>query len=97
MAVNKSKNLYWLTIHVLAYSTVTTILWIQFSPLIIDIPYIFLITFITHWLTDLITSRLAAYFKRKNNESLYYKTLGIDQLIHSITLLLTYNYLIKTI
>jgi hypothetical protein len=97
MATNKSKSLYWLTLHVLTYATVTTLCWIQFdlNPRLIG--WVWLVTFVTHWITDFITSKLTTYFYLKNNMYWFFGIVGIDQLIHSITLLMTYNYLIKTI
>lgn len=97
MATNKSKSLYWLTLHVLVYATVTTLCWIQFSfdPMIIG--WVWLATFTSHWVTDFITSKLTTYFYLKNNMFWFFGIVGLDQLIHGITLLMTYNFLIKTI
>lgn len=97
MATNKSKSLYWLTIHVLVYSTVTTIGWCYFEPSLESIGWIWLVTFSSHWLTDFITSKITTYFYLKNNMGGFFGTIGFDQLIHATTLLLTYNYFIKPI
>lgn len=94
MATNKSKSLAWLTLHVLAYATVTTLCWIPLGGELYIIS-IFLVTFVTHWITDFITSKITTYFYLKNNMFGFFSTIGFDQLIHASTLLLTYNYYIK--
>lgn len=97
MANNKSKSLYWLTMHVITYTTVTTILWICFNQSIETLLIVWCVTFITHWLTDFITSKITTYFYLKNNMYGFFSTVGFDQVIHGLTLLMTYNYLIKEI
>ena len=60
---------------------------------------------VLHWLTDFTTSRLSGYsynnmLKYKDNNEvkehkwqyLFWLIIGFDQLIHSVTLLLTYYY-----
>ena len=61
--------------------------------------------FITHFLTDLITSKISgyAYIKCTDNnlskklkyrwEYMFWSIIGLDQLIHIISLILIYNYL----
>jgi hypothetical protein len=95
MATNKSKSLYWLTLHVSVYTTVTTLSWLVFSTNIITLTYVWFITFISHWVTDFCTSKGTAYFYLKNNMFGFFGLIGFDQLIHATTLILTYNYFIK--
>lgn len=97
MATNKSKSLYWLTIHVLCYTTVTTLCWIYFNIDLKVILSIWLVTFSTHWLTDFTTSKFTTYFYLKNNMFGFFSIIGLDQLIHAITLLITYDYFVKSI
>lgn len=97
MATNKSKSLYWLTLHVLTYATVSTIGWTYFDSNIATLAMVWLTTFITHWLTDFTTSKATTYFYLKNNMFGFFSVIGFDQLIHATTLLLTYNYFIKPI
>ena len=97
MATNKSKSVYWLTMHVLVYATVTTIGWLIFTTNIQILLVIWLVTFISHWLTDFTTSKITTHFYLKNNMFGFFSTIGFDQLIHSITLLTTYNYTIQTL
>jgi hypothetical protein len=100
MATRKSSSNYYLTMHVLIYSFATIVLWILFF-LAVEIPMSRLtvfgamgITFVTHWLTDYITSRYTTkYFLAKKDKE-FYNMIGFDQLIHALTLFLTYNYII---
>jgi len=58
---------------------------------------IFSITFLTHWFTDLFTSRWTSKLWEKKDVHNFFVVIGLDQLIHATTLLITYNYLIQTI
>jgi hypothetical protein len=94
MATKKSKSLYWLTLHVLVYSGVTTIGWILlFGTEITTVFSVLGLTFITHWATDFCTSKLTTYFYTKERYFEFFGVIGMDQLIHTSTLLLTYGYL----
>ena len=97
MANNKSKSVYWLTMHVLTYTTVTTLGWTIFTLDPITLIKVWLVTFVTHWSTDFITSKGTTYFYLKNNMFGFFSVVGFDQFIHATSLLLTYNYLIHTI
>ena len=84
MAVNKSKRLDALLLHVTIYSL--TFIWLGWKFV--------LITFITHLITDAITSRIT----RMLYYPIFYRhwffaVIGLDQLIHYWTLALTYKYL----
>jgi len=94
MAENKGKSVYWLSVHVLIYSVATTFGWLAFttSPLVLF--GVLQITVLTHWCTDFVTSRLSGYFYLKGNLYGFFSTIGVDQLIHATTLLLTYKYFI---
>jgi len=106
MGRKKGKNIFWLLTHVFVYTLVTTIGWYLFLNL--DLfsfktfsIFIFLM-FSTHFVTDFITSKVSGYcyLKMLENkkkpykwEHLFWSTIGFDQLIHAITLILIYNYL----
>ncbi len=98
MATNKSKSLYWLSNHVFVYSTVTALGWLLLLGLPVydgdkEIVFTFTgLTFITHWITDAITSRLTTYFYNKKEYFWFFGVIGLDQFIHAVTLLLTYKY-----
>lgn len=111
MAVNKSKSNGALLIHVMAYSF-TWILgavpffWsdcdVSFLGKCVDTPKIFAfvaITFVTHFITDYVSSRIS---KKKFEKKEYYTgipnfgaftVIQIDQLAHYAQLFLTYYYL----
>lgn len=82
-AVNKSKNNRALATHVGTYS-------IPF--LVLGLPF-WAITFVTHFVTDYFTSRLVAHFNKKEMRGAMFMTIGFDQLVHGVTLVLTYAVL----
>ena len=89
MAENKSKDVNALAMHVAAYSIVTTTgWWLMLGSLY---PEILFLTFMTHFVTDLITSKLTTYYYKKENWYMFFNVVGLDQLIHLITLILTYK------
>lgn len=108
MGTKKSKSNLWLFYHVLTYSLITLVLWVIFvAGVVINFKILFslfLFTFTSHFFVDFFTSRISSLFYIKAKEEKIYKqkmkfeqyfwlTIGIDQLIHNVTLLLTYNFL----
>lgn len=99
MSLKKSKSILWLSYHVIVYTLMTTFLWsIFFGNMMINplttILLIFGITFITHWITDYFTSRWTSRLWEEKQVHNFFVIIGLDQLIHAITLLITFNYLI---
>lgn len=100
IATRKSTSNYYLTLHVLIYSFATIMLWVFLF--ILDsakiTPYTlfgsFIITFVTHWITDYITSRYTTKFFLAKKDKEFYSMIGFDQWVHAVTLFLTYNYII---
>lgn len=100
MATRKSSSNYYLTLHVAVYSIATVLLWVLLTLVNGDTLTMFafftilFVTFVTHWITDYITSRYTTkfYLAKKNKE--FFGVIGFDQWIHAATLLLTYNYII---
>jgi hypothetical protein len=100
MAKNKSSSLKWLTVHVVTYATGFAILLALMSDLMVLGPM--LITFVVinallHFLTDFSTSRTTSfcYKQMKEQESdswehLFWIVIGLDQMFHIVTLILTY-------
>jgi len=84
MAERKSNSLLWLTIHVLIYTATLGV----FSFVLFDqnglIDFL-LFNGALHFLTDFLTSKLAA--KYKLNPRIFFLVLGFDQLIHTVTLI----------
>lgn len=101
MAKNKSKNIYWLLNHTVTYSVIfmfmITFVWVG-SPSAIDAvvkSILFAaITFGCHSIVDYITSRINSSLWAKNNIHMFFVSIGFDQFIHFVQLILTY-YLIN--
>lgn len=104
MATRKSTSIRWLSEHVGIYSIISMFLFIvidlrslmEYNPInwFKHMGYFFVITFITHWLTDFCTSRITTYYYKKRNFYAFFNVIGLDQLIHTCTLLLTYYYIL---
>jgi len=102
MSLKKSKSILWLSYHVVVYSAMTTLLWsIFFGNMMVNplttISLIFGITFITHWITDYFTSKWTSRLWEEKQVHNFFVVIGLDQLIHATTLLITFNYLIHTL
>lgn len=90
MALNKSKSIKWLTVHVLTY----TIVLFGFSLLLLDVQTALLFAGINgalHWITDFFTSKLTtAYY---NNRRVFFLIIGLDQFMHTAILIMAWEYL----
>lgn len=105
MGVKKSRNIYWLVAHIYVYSIITFLGWIFFFNLNLKMSFeLISLTVFSHFLTDYITSKISSkfYLKSKKSKSLkeskyfewlFWSTIGFDQLIHAITLILTFKYI----
>lgn len=114
MALKKSKENKWLTIHCLTYSTAFALAFVFFWGPRIAFEFACL-TFIFHWVTDYFTSRTTTrlwffkpidvhynvgtkryelYAQIGGNRHEFFCMIGLDQLIHAITLALTYKWLL---
>ncbi|QOI96548.1 MAG: DUF3307 domain-containing protein [Flammeovirgaceae bacterium] len=91
MALNKSSSLKWLAFHILVYTAVLAVfcLWLLHWQ---DALYFAAINGLLHGLTDLLTSRLTALYK--NNRRIFFLIIGLDQFIHSATLIISFGYFI---
>jgi hypothetical protein len=92
-AKGKSTSLSWLTKHVGVYS----IIWLMASWFYFDnfLPalYFATITFVAHWCTDFITSRIGKPFWDKGDYHNGFVVVGFDQVLHYIQLYYTFKYL----
>lgn len=105
MAQNKSRSNKWLTIHVLTYTCVSVSGWsillaitsdlTGVKEILLNISLFAIITFITHWGTDYVTSRINSSLWQKKKVHSFFVGLGADQVIHYGCLLFTYEYLIN--
>lgn len=81
MALNKSKSVRWLTIHVLAYS----------------VPFFYfgwryaLLNASLHWTVDFATSRATSWAWKKEKRGLFFKIIGLDQALHLTCLFFTFG------
>ncbi len=86
MATSKAHSLKWLSLHVLVYGGIMT----SFGVFLLGIEtgLVFsLFNTVLHWITDFFTSKvIVKYLKRPR---IFFPLLGLDQLIHAITLILS--------
>ena len=100
-AKGKSKNWNDLLIHTFAYSITFFGLLSLLNPLFnIGITfyqgfYFFLITFITHTITDYFTNRLNSKLWIEGKVHNFFVSIGFDQVLHYVQLFLTYWFIIK--
>jgi hypothetical protein len=85
MASNKSKSNLALGLHVLVYGL--PLIFISFNFAVVNV--------IFHFIVDYITSRITFALWQRRNIHYFFVVIGLDQLIHSITLILTYQWLIQ--
>lgn len=97
-AKNKSKSNRALFFHVLTYS----IIWFgaltcyELLNLIPNITKVFIftgITFVCHFITDYFTSRLNTKLWEKGDVHNFFVSIGFDQILHYIQLILTFKYI----
>lgn len=99
MAINKSKNNKYLFKHVYIYSLIWYIFGVIYAIYQKEnyiewtITKFFIITFICHFITDWITSRLSSYFYQNNKRHNFFLVIGFDQVLHYFQLFLTYYLL----
>lgn len=93
MAVNKSTNQLALLTHGLTYGLILAIgLFVipQFAALEMLVLFLVLNTS-AHTLTDMITSKMTSFLYKKGQMYLFFMVIGFDQMIHMMTLLLSYQ------
>jgi hypothetical protein len=96
MGTLKSTSVKWLFIHVLVYSSVWFVIGLVLFNIQQTIEFT-LITFLCHFATDFITSRISSFFYKKENLYGFFSTIGFDQFLHYLQLILTYSYITKLI
>mgnify|MGYP001590776618 CR=1 FL=1 len=88
MAKNKSSSNAWLFIHVAIYASC-------FWPFIFALGVwrtwgFITITFIAHFATDYVTSRMTTKYWKAERRHAFFVTIGVDQALHLSALVLTY-------
>lgn len=92
-AINKSSDNLFLVYHVGLYSSI----WLLAMPVVMGVFEAFCfacITFVFHYGTDYITSRVNKSFFSKENYHDGFVGVGFDQLLHYIQLFLTFKLLV---
>ena len=98
MANKKSKNIYWLITHGLVYGLSTFVILLICNKLsLINIDNNNLVLFVmlnmlVHIFVDTITSRLSTKLYKMRKYRSFFNVIGLDQLIHTVTLLTSFNY-----
>lgn len=100
MAEKKSTNIYWLLTHCIVYGIgLFLILFFGNTLSFINVNgYIELIVFsvlnvIIHFFVDYVTSRITSKLYNKKKYRMFFNVIGFDQLIHTMTLLISFNYI----
>ena len=100
MAQNKSTSNVWLTKHVIVYTMVTNVLWIPIifvlNLKLLTFEYFLAMSliFVTHWITDYITSKLNSKYWRLKDTHSFFVSIGFDQLLHYTQLFLIFRFLL---
>lgn len=100
MSTRKSSSNYYLTLHVLIYTFSTIMCWSLILPLIGyhittgTVMLSFGLIFLTHWVTDYITSRKTSKLYKEEKYHDFFVMIGFDQVLHYVQLFLIFNYII---
>jgi hypothetical protein len=94
MAMNKSKDNYWLFAHVFVYSMAWFFIGLFFFK---PMPVILftVTTFICHFITDYLTSRWTSKLYKQEKYygfPAFFSVIGLDQFLHYLQLILCYEY-----
>ncbi|KQS33959.1 DUF3307 domain-containing protein [Dyadobacter sp. Leaf189] len=91
-ARNKSSNNRYLADHVLVYSFV----WFVFTVPILEWSAFtfFVVTFICHFCTDYVTSRMVKKYFATGNTHGGFNVIGLDQILHYVQLYMTFRFLL---
>lgn len=92
-ATNKSSSNKWLFYHVGVYSLIWLIAMYGYTDMFLFSLCFAVITFIFHYITDYITSRLSKQFFSVEDYHNGFVVIGFDQLLHTNQLIYTYLYL----
>lgn len=94
-ATNKSKNWMTLSSHVAIYTAIMTVFFIALVPPSSQAVLLFVgATFVSHFMTDAITSRITSYLWAKQKVHDFFVVVGFDQLIHLSTIMATLIWLL---
>lgn len=88
-ASNKSKNWNALTRHVLVYTITAEVLVAPLFGRLLDDGIFVGVTFMAHFITDAITSRITARLYAKGDLHNFFVVIGFDQFLHYVQLFAT--------
>lgn len=108
-AQNKSKNNIALLYHISTYTLTWFVAFLGYSVYLYtqlvdvdgflgfdsNILWFFPITFVAHFITDWVTSRITSYYYRKGDFHNFFVVVGFDQLLHYAQLFITYYILMN--
>lgn len=80
MAKSKSTNPEWLVTHVTCYALFLVPFGLMFAA----------VNFVAHLTTDFFSSQITSYFWRLERRHEFFVTIGLDQALHMIVLVLTF-------
>ena len=93
MAVNKSKNNWWLSYHAIVYGVILFCISNAFG--LFDTWQLIMYWAVTnaaiHWCVDYCTSRVTSYLWKKGDVHYFFVVIGLDQFIHYTCLFWTYQ------
>lgn len=98
MALQKSKSIYWLSIHVLVYTLCmgATAIGLYALTKQVSLSVLFLVVNgALHWITDYFTSRLNSRLAQLPTKHWFFVGIGFDQLVHYACLLFSWEYCIN--
>jgi hypothetical protein len=84
MGENKSKNMLAMSAHIFIYTLALSIFGLKFA----------VVNGFFHLLTDIFSSKLTTYFYGQKNMYGFWAIIGLDQLIHVLILVYTYEVLL---
>lgn len=98
----KYKNLKHIIPHTLLYTSILTILvnvlqifYVINSIYYLSFLYFFLITYLTHFFTDLYVTKYGQILLKRNHRHHYVMLIGFDYFVHIVTLFATINFLYR--
>lgn len=95
MAQNKSSSNKWLLYHVIIYILPFSLMNLIFDNIAVTL--IFMVANMSlHFVTDYVSSRVAKQYWEKKDVHNFFVVIGADQMIHMLTLVLTFAWLYGT-
>lgn len=99
MAIKKSSDNFWLTMHVLTYTGVLCVVGLLIGlGTSIAGPGVWvlwaIVNGVIHFGVDYVTSRWSSALSKANRRGDFFKVIGFDQLLHGLTLVATLSFIV---